>query len=114
MIWTRVYSLSNFFLKKYLVNGQFELSDPEAINEELHNSYLMRSLRALIMPSVIDEDLPEMSEGFNGLRNLQKKSKEKHRLLFTRMGRAAGADVDTPPGLFQNLRSYNAHSRFRR
>ena len=74
----------------------------------------MRSLQALIMPSVTDEDLPEMSERFDRMRNLQKKSKEKHRLLFTRMGRAAGADVDTPPGLFQYLRKYNAHSRFRR
>ncbi len=96
----------------YAVNGQFETSDPELINDEQDSSSLMRSLRSLMMSSAPDADLPERLGTYGRWRNLQKKSKEKHRLLFTRMGRAAGADVDTPPALVQYLRNFQAKSRF--
>ena len=64
-----------------------------------------------MMSSINDADFPDRSGGYKTWRNLQKKSKEKHRLLFTRMGRAAGPDVDTPPGFFQYLRNFKANSK---
>ena len=45
-----------------------------------------------MMSSINDADFPDRSGGYKTWRNLQKKSKEKHRLLFTRMGRAAGPE----------------------
>ena len=88
------------------MHGQFEPYEPEAINENLDFNPLMRSIRALMSSSVKGVNLPEMSGSYERMRNLHKKSKGRQRLLFTRMGRAAGADVDTPPALVQYLRKY--------
>jgi len=46
--------------------------------------------------------IPVLNEGY---KSWNKKSKEKHRLLFTRMGRS-GADRELPPGLQLWLRNY--------
>ena len=87
-----------------------EFSDHEKINEELDSNTFLSTLRMLMM-SPEDANMPENSR-YSRLRNLQKKSKEKHRLLFTRMGRAG--DVDMASAISQYLKNYNALSRFRR
>ena len=89
-----------------------EFSDHEKINEELDSNNFLSTLRMLMMsPEALDANMPENSR-YSRLRNLQKKSKEKHRLLFTRMGRAG--DVDMASAISQYLKNPNALSRFRR
>merc|ERR1711879_678706 len=94
------------------VYGDMEFSDHEKINEELDSNTFLSTLRMLMMsPEALEANMPENSR-YSRLRNLQKKSKEKHRLLFTRMGRAG--DVDMASAISQYLKNPNALSRFRR